>query len=170
MMQRYRLTTVGKRYDVGDMATPMLADDDAGELVLHSDALAHADERAARELPCAICGKPATCLGAYEDERRLGLACDGCCGHGCEDGWCKSLRDMSIGDVLTHIGAQVHGLAQERDEAEERAAQARREALEIIRRVAAQVRADSDSGSLTQGALARLELRLVEALAEGRPR
>lgn len=39
---------------------------------------------------CHICGKPATCLGVYEgrdDQPRL-AACDDCCGHGNEDGWC----------------------------------------------------------------------------------
>ena len=45
---------------------------------------------------CAICGKPATCLGLYDapyleadlttpDE----YACDDCCGHGNEDGYCE---------------------------------------------------------------------------------
>ena len=54
-------------------------------------------ERAARVaaeelLPaCADCGKPAACYGTYEG--RSGFACDECCGHGCEDGYCFALPD-----------------------------------------------------------------------------
>lgn len=40
---------------------------------------------------CAHCGKTATCMGAYESEDNLGFACDECCGHGNEDGWCVPL-------------------------------------------------------------------------------
>jgi hypothetical protein len=43
---------------------------------------------------CAICGKPATCRGAYEGEQEPQLACDSCCGHGNEDGRCEPLREM----------------------------------------------------------------------------
>lgn len=41
---------------------------------------------------CAICGKPATCLGRYEDPGEPEYACDDCCGHGNEDGWCNSIK------------------------------------------------------------------------------
>jgi len=42
--------------------------------------------------PCAICGKPATCIGVYEDpEGEPEPACDDCCGHGNEDGWCRPI-------------------------------------------------------------------------------
>ncbi len=37
---------------------------------------------------CDFCGATATCLGAYESDENLGFACDTCCGHGNEDGWC----------------------------------------------------------------------------------
>lgn len=41
---------------------------------------------------CAHCGKPATCAGRYEDcEGPIEFACDECCGHGNEDGWCRQL-------------------------------------------------------------------------------
>lgn len=41
---------------------------------------------------CANCGKPATCIGRYEGpEQPVAFACDECCGHGNEDGWCKRL-------------------------------------------------------------------------------
>jgi hypothetical protein len=45
---------------------------------------------------CAHCGKEAACFGVYEgcyddsgDERKPEYACDTCCLHGNEDGWCK---------------------------------------------------------------------------------
>jgi hypothetical protein len=38
---------------------------------------------------CSCCGKPATCLGAYEGATEKTYACDDCCGHGNEDGHCK---------------------------------------------------------------------------------
>ena len=38
---------------------------------------------------CAICGKPATCLGSYEGAATDEYACDDCCGHGNEDGHCS---------------------------------------------------------------------------------
>ncbi len=41
---------------------------------------------------CDMCGRTATCLGAYESEENLGFACDECCGHGNEDGWCVRLK------------------------------------------------------------------------------
>lgn len=37
---------------------------------------------------CRECGKPATCYGNYEMCGEA-YACDDCCGHGNEDGWCK---------------------------------------------------------------------------------
>ena len=36
---------------------------------------------------CFWCQAPATCHGTYEGH--TGYACDECCGHGCEDGWCE---------------------------------------------------------------------------------
>lgn len=40
--------------------------------------------------PCAHCGKPATCVGSYEsNDAPVARACDDCCGHGNEDGWCN---------------------------------------------------------------------------------
>lgn len=44
---------------------------------------------------CANCGKPATCYGAYED-CPAGFACDECCGHGNEDGWCVPLNHGTV--------------------------------------------------------------------------
>jgi hypothetical protein len=40
---------------------------------------------------CAHCGKPATCIGAYEEDGPDTPACDDCCGHGQEDGHCLPL-------------------------------------------------------------------------------
>ena len=43
---------------------------------------------------CATCGDPTACIGAYEGTVDPAPACDTCCGHGNEDGWCEpvSLR------------------------------------------------------------------------------
>lgn len=42
---------------------------------------------------CHICGAPATCIGNYEGANWHGptAACDACCGHGNEDGWCEPI-------------------------------------------------------------------------------
>lgn len=45
---------------------------------------------------CAICGKPATCVGLYDaqgEDQDPEPACDDCCGHGNEDGWCVPIED-----------------------------------------------------------------------------
>ena len=42
---------------------------------------------------CAVCGEPATCIGAYEGAEEETPACDKCCGHGCEDGKCRPIAD-----------------------------------------------------------------------------
>jgi len=42
--------------------------------------------------PKCSCGKPATCVGAYERPENLSCSCDDCCGHGNEDGWCVPVR------------------------------------------------------------------------------
>lgn len=38
---------------------------------------------------CDWCDDPATCHGTYDGH--TGYACDDCCGHGCEDGWCDPI-------------------------------------------------------------------------------
>jgi hypothetical protein len=41
---------------------------------------------------CWVCGKAATCIGRYEDpSEKPRPACDDCCGHGCEDGFCDKI-------------------------------------------------------------------------------
>jgi hypothetical protein len=46
-----------------------------------------------REQPvCAICGRPAACFGVYEGHGPIQFACDDCCGHGNEDGWCRAVN------------------------------------------------------------------------------
>ena len=65
---------------------------------------------------CAICGEPATCVGVYEDgyEQDPAPACDVCCGHGCEDGWCVDLEEWKREPGLTLVvnNAQVVDMAQ----------------------------------------------------------
>lgn len=46
---------------------------------------------------CRFCEKPATCFGTYESSANHGFACDDCCGHGNEDGWCTA-DPADIGD------------------------------------------------------------------------
>lgn len=41
---------------------------------------------------CHICGKPATCIGRYDNMKTDEPACDDCCGHGCEDGHCEPIE------------------------------------------------------------------------------
>jgi hypothetical protein len=43
---------------------------------------------------CAICTKPATCYGLYEGDEldKPCYACDECCDHGNEDGWCRPVE------------------------------------------------------------------------------
>jgi hypothetical protein len=42
---------------------------------------------------CEHCGeRPGACVGAY-DEDYPSIACDECCGHGCEDGRCEALEE-----------------------------------------------------------------------------
>lgn len=64
-------------------------------------------------LTCAHCGKPATCVGAYEleavgDEPGLQPACDDCCGHGNEDGFCRPIEPNPLApvDVMDRLEAQ----------------------------------------------------------------
>jgi hypothetical protein len=56
-----------------------------------------------RSLTCAICSKPAACVGSYEDMPYPGEpACNECCGHGCEDGHCEPLYDED-GDITSDL-------------------------------------------------------------------
>lgn len=41
------------------------------------------------------CRKPATCIGSYEGATATSAACDDCCGHGNEDGWCVALHSTA---------------------------------------------------------------------------
>jgi hypothetical protein len=40
---------------------------------------------------CASCGAPATCIGVYDPVEVEEPACDACCQHGNEDGWCEPI-------------------------------------------------------------------------------
>lgn len=54
-----------------------------------------------QQITCTICGKPAACIGRYEDMTEQEPACDECCGHGCEDGECFPIDDEDLCDVAT---------------------------------------------------------------------
>lgn len=43
---------------------------------------------------CASCGKPATCFGKSRYNPTQ-FACDDCCGHGQEDGWCVTVDELA---------------------------------------------------------------------------
>lgn len=66
---------------------------DAGELTVQ----ALTTRPDTREILCACCQKkPATCFGVYEDvEQPITVACDDCCGHGNEDGWCRPIAEIT---------------------------------------------------------------------------
>ena len=54
----------------------------------------HEPPRAASAM-CDHCGEnPAACRGSYEMAPEAN-ACDTCCGHGCENGWCESIDGSS---------------------------------------------------------------------------
>ena len=71
---------------------------------------------------CALCQeRPASCIGCYEDHAREDrphacdqhgddYACDECCGHGNEDGYCWPLADIP-GDakIRTSLEEFLHG-------------------------------------------------------------
>jgi len=47
---------------------------------------------------CDHCGeRPAACFGAYEGVEEGSFACDVCCGHGNEDGWCEPVGEANDG-------------------------------------------------------------------------
>lgn len=54
------------------------------------------DAGAEGPIACQCCEKkPATCFGVYEVmEQPITAACDDCCGHGNEDGWCRPIAEM----------------------------------------------------------------------------
>lgn len=66
---------------------------------------------------CDHCGvAPAVCFGRAEDDGDPETACDTCCGHGNEDGWCVQLVDLP-GWAAT-VARSAKTLRQERDSAQ----------------------------------------------------
>lgn len=68
---------------------------------------------------CAICGKPAECLGQYDTMEVPAYACGECCGHGNEDGWCWLLQEIpeNVGAIQTEINQLYDKLAEVDQEA-----------------------------------------------------
>lgn len=57
-----------------------------------------------RSLMCEHCGeRPAACLGRYEDMEEDAYACNVCCAHGCEDGYCEPIEEQD-GDEKVDSG------------------------------------------------------------------
>jgi hypothetical protein len=52
--------------------------------------------------PCVSCGAPAACIGSYEGNP-IGAACNVCCGHGNEDGWCEPIGSPELQAKLVEI-------------------------------------------------------------------
>jgi hypothetical protein len=53
------------------------------------------------------CSNPATCRGIYEGEGPERAACDECCGHGNEDGYCNPLgaRSDELDRIMSELGS-----------------------------------------------------------------
>lgn len=58
---------------------------------------------------CARCGGDAVCIGAYEGAETAEYACDSCCGHGCEDGWCEPIEDAGDDDDPLELDGDGYG-------------------------------------------------------------
>lgn len=70
------------------------------DLIDQRDAAQKACAEMQQAAVCVHCGKPASCFGRYEDPGGpIEFACDECCGHGNEDGWCRKLADCGKGWV-----------------------------------------------------------------------
>jgi hypothetical protein len=57
---------------------------------------------------CYVCGRPATCLGAYEGREEEQYGCDEHCGHGNEDGYCAPVPTPATPPADTEPGAPRH--------------------------------------------------------------
>jgi hypothetical protein len=83
------------------------------------------------EAPCG-CGHAATCIGSYEGSP-LAPGCDGCCGHGNEDGWCVSVENERHAREL--VAAEARGFARAREMAAgicDREAEKQREGARLL--------------------------------------
>jgi hypothetical protein len=80
---------------VGNAVPRRLAAAVAGPIVAHLRATVGVRYRPAGEAVCLVCGAPATCFGQYEGRGPVRYACDECCGHGNEDGWCEQLQEVA---------------------------------------------------------------------------
>jgi hypothetical protein len=60
-------------------------------------------EPVAQAPSCAICGKPASCIGSYE-ESEWAYACNECCQHGGEDGACVPCGSDKVPELLNSFG------------------------------------------------------------------
>lgn len=76
-------------------APPQVVSQDlsAGLAAVVNDTGSSTTEAASGYLACHVCGKPAYCIGSYEGDSQYRPACDACCGHGNEDGWCRPINE-----------------------------------------------------------------------------
>jgi len=48
------------------------------------------------EISCRLCDEEATCFGQYEGHGPIQSHCTTHCGHGNEDGWCRSIESLGL--------------------------------------------------------------------------
>jgi hypothetical protein len=61
-------------------------------------------------LTCHVCGRPAVCIGRYDMDDAYRPACDTCCGHGNEDGWCRPVSDALAEMSRMLLEAEEHDM------------------------------------------------------------
>lgn len=121
---------------------------------LDATRLALAAEREARRAAAVLCehcaARPAVCFGTAEGSPTVSAACDECCGHGNEDGWC--VHADRVGEKLTKLGASLA------------AALSRAEAAEGALKLMADTNAKRQATD--EAALAAAEAKLAEVTRE----
>lgn len=77
---------------------------------------------------CAVCGKPAACIGSHEG-REWAYACDQCCRHGYEDGTCVPCNSDGVPGIMNALRRRLEASEAE-VEREQAASAALREELQ----------------------------------------
>jgi hypothetical protein len=108
--------------------------------------------------------RPAVCIGRYEDDGPPESACNKCCGHGNEDGWCMPIG-VHARDLIRALLAECDRLRAERDAARAVALEACDVAEEGWAYAGEYFRDKWDAG----GRLANLRMSLDPALTGAKP-
>lgn len=75
---------------------------------------------------CAVCGKPAACIGSHEG-REWAYACNECCRHGYEDGTCVPCNSDEVLGVMNALRRRLEASEAEADRERDAAAKLREE-------------------------------------------